>query len=143
VNQRLDQLGCPQTRLLRRAFSPDTPRSRPFGLGVTTAAEQIDLLTRLVKHQLGGPAVDDTVLAMLAMQQDRAAIPRLLPSGWTYAGKTGSNIGLRADVGLISAPDGRQFVMAVFCSGMPGEDWSVENPGLRAIARLAQALLLA
>jgi beta-lactamase class A len=143
VNTRLEQLGLLQTRLLRRVFAPDTPATRPFGLGVTTAHEMADLLVQLARGQIGGGRAADTVLAMLAMQQDRAAIPRLLPEGWRYAGKTGSNPDLRADVALLTAPDGSELALAAFCTAMPRADWTVDNPGLLAIARLARALLVA
>ena len=141
VNARLEELGLAHTRLLRRAFAADTPATLPFGLGVTTADEMANLLVRLARDEVGGNTAARVTLQMLAMQQDRAAIPRLLPSGWQYAGKTGSNSDLRADVGLLSAPDGRQVALAAFCTAMPRVDWSVDNAGLVAIARLAQALV--
>lgn len=140
VNERLAALGLAHTRLLRRAFTPDTPASLPFGLGATTAEEMAGLLARVVGRQIGDDAAADTVLAMLAMQQDRAAIPRLLPEGWRYAGKTGSNPDFRADAGVLSGPEGQRLVLAAFCAGLPRVDWGVDNPGLLAIARLARRL---
>lgn len=140
VNDRLAALGMAETRLLRRVFAPDTPATRPFGLGVTTAHEAAGLLARVARGELDGAAA--TVVAeLLAMQQDRAAIPRMLPAGWQYAGKTGSNPDLRADVGILSGPGGRQVVLAAFCAALPRVDWGVDNPGLLAIARLALALV--
>lgn len=143
INQRMAGLGYPQTRLLRRAYTADTPASRRYGLGVTTPHEIAGLLARLARRQIGSPAVADTILAILARQQDLAAIPRYLPGGWSYAGKTGSNTDLRNDVGLLTASDGRQMVLAAFCSGMPRVDWTLDNPGLLAIGRLARALVTA
>ncbi len=141
VNARMRSLGLANTRLLRRAFTPDTPASRPFGLGVTTADEMADLLARIARRELGDSAAADTTLAMLAMQQDRAAIPRLLPVGWEYAGKTGSGTQMRADAGILTGPGGRRVVLAAFCTDLPRVDWSVENAGLLAIARLARELI--
>ena len=47
----------PRTRLLRRAYSPDTPASRPFGLGVTTSDEiaglPVSSMTRKIVAGLG------------------------------------------------------------------------------------------
>ncbi|MBX0328142.1 class A beta-lactamase-related serine hydrolase [Oscillochloris sp. ZM17-4] len=142
INARAQALGMAQTRLLRRAFSPDTPASIPFGLGVTTADEMAGLLVKIARRQLGDGAAADTVRDILATQQDRAGIPRMLPEGWAYAGKTGAVEALRADAGVITAPDGRRFVLAAFCASMPIVDWTPDNPGLLAIARLAQALLI-
>jgi beta-lactamase class A len=140
VNERLASLGLPHTRLLRRAYTPDTPASRPFGLGVTTADEQVALLARLTRGELDAGAAA-VVLEMLAMQQDRAAIGRWLPEGWHYAGKTGSITHLRSDVGLLTGPAGQQLAIAVFCTDIPQVDWSVDNPGLRAIAGLARRVV--
>lgn len=141
VNGRMAALGLRETRLLRRAFAPDTPASRPYGLGVTTAHEMAGLLALIARRQLGDEAAGDEVLGMLAMQQDRAAIPRMLPEGWQYAGKTGSNADLRADAGVLTGPGGRRVVLAVFAAGLPTVDWGVDNAGLLAIARLARAAL--
>jgi beta-lactamase class A len=141
INAGLAALGLTQTRLLRRAFTPDTPASLPFGLGVTTARELAGLLARIARGQLPDRAAAEAVQAILATQQDRAAIPRLLPPGWQYAGKTGAIEQLRADAAILTGPDGRQLVLAAFCADLPRVDWSVDNPGLLAIARLAQRLV--
>jgi beta-lactamase class A len=141
LNAGFRALGLTQTRLLRRAFSPETPASRPFGLGVTTADEIAGLLARIGRRELGDERAAEAILGMLAMQQDRAAIPRLLPAGWRYAGKTGSGDAMRADAGLLAGPDGRRVALAAFCTGLPAPDWTPDNAGLLAIARLARALL--
>ncbi len=141
INAGIAALGLAQTRLLRRAFAPDTPASLPFGLGVTTPRELAGLLARIARRQLPDGAAAELTLAMLATQQDRAAIPRLLPADWQYAGKTGAIEQLRADAAILTAPDGRRLVLAAFCADLPSVDWSVDNPGLLAIARLAQALV--
>lgn len=142
VNARIQALGMAQTRVFRGVYRADTAESTPFGFGATTAGEMADLLVRLARRQIGDGAAADTVLAMLAMQQDNAAIPRMLPDGWQYAGKTGAISALRADAGIITAPDGRRFALAAFCTDMPQVDWSPDNPGLFAIARLARRLLI-
>ena len=47
-----------------------------------------------------------------------------------------------SDVGILTAPDGRQFVLALFCHGLPvpptGPDWGVDHPGALALTELAQ-----
>lgn len=141
LNAGFRALGLMRTRLLRRAFSPETPASRPFGLGVTTAHEMAELLGRIGRRELGDERAAEAILGMLAMQQDRAAIPRLLPAGWQYAGKTGSGDAMRADAGLLVGPGGRRVALAAFCTELPVVDWSPDNAGLLAIARLARALL--
>lgn len=142
INARIRQLGLEHTTLFRKAFTPDTAESREFGLGVTTPREMGHLLIKLAHKEIGREETTAAILDMLAAQQDRAAIPRYLPADWKYAGKTGRIEHLRGDVGIVTAPDGRQFVLALFCSEIPTIDWTVDNPGLQALAQLARSLLL-
>jgi beta-lactamase class A len=142
INARMRELGLPHSTLFRKAFSPETPESQPYGLGVTTAREMGELLIRLAQKKIGNEEVSADILTILCAQQDRAAIPRYLPSDWQYAGKTGCIDHLRADVGIVTAPDGRQYILALFCSEIPMINWTVDNPGLLAIAQLARSLLI-
>lgn len=142
INARIRQLGLEQTTLFRKAFTPDTAESREFGLGVTTPREMGQLLIKLAHKEIGREATTAAILDMLAAQQDRAAIPRYLPADWKYAGKTGRIEHLRGDVGIVTAPDGRRFALTLFCSEIPTIDWTVDNPGLQALAQLARSLIL-
>jgi beta-lactamase class A len=141
VNATIRELGLTNTTLFRKAFSPETPESQPYGLGVTTAREMGELLIRLAQKQIGNEEFSADILTILSAQQDRAAIPRYLPSDWKYAGKTGCIDHLRADVGIVTALDGRQYILALFCDEIPTVNWTVDNPGLLALAHLAHALL--
>lgn len=141
INARIRQLGLEHTTLFRKAFTPDTAESREFGLGVTTPREMGKLLIKLAHKEIGREATSAAILDMLAAQQDRAAIPRYLPQDWEYAGKTGCIDHLRADVGLVTAPDGHQYVLALFCSEISAVNWTPDNPGLLALAQLAKSLL--
>jgi beta-lactamase class A len=141
INTRIRALGFTHTTLLRRAFTPETAASRQFGLGVTTAREMGHLLGRLARKEIGNEKVSADILTILAAQQDRAAIPRYLPEGWQYAGKTGCIKHLRGDVGIVTAPDGGQYILALFCSEIPAVNWTVDNFGLLTMAQLSRALL--
>lgn len=141
INARSESLGLARTRLLRPAFSPDTEESRPYGLGVTTPGELAGLLARLARRQIGDAATAGAILGFLAAQQDRAAIPRLLGQGWSYAGKTGAIEQLRADAAILSDATGPRYALAAFCTDLPAIDWGPDNPGLLAIARLARGLV--
>ena len=66
---------------------------------------------------------------------------RYLPVDWAYAGKTGADDHLRNDVGIITAPDGRRWVIAAFCHDLPQPNYTVDNPGWLALARLAQGVV--
>ncbi|WP_407538251.1 serine hydrolase [Deinococcus radiomollis] len=142
VNRRLNDLGCSVTRLERQIFPPNLERRPPLAAGMTTPGEMGGLLLDLVQGKLAGAEATQTMLWMLSAQQDRSMIPRYLPAGWLYAGKTGSNSDLRADVGLVTSPVGDQVVLAMFCEHSQTADWSVESPGTLALARLARHLLV-
>ncbi len=142
VNARMRALGLPITTVFRKAYAPDTPQSQRYGLGVTTAREMLRLLNWLAEGAVGDAATSADVLQILARQQYRDAIPRLLPEYWRYAGKTGAVNAVRNDVGVVTAPDGRRFALALFCQELPRVQWTADNPGLVALARLARALLL-
>lgn len=142
INTRIRRLGLTHTTLFRKAFTPETAASQEFGLGVTTPSEMGKLLIRLAHKEIGSEKASADILNILAAQQDRAAIPRYLPYDWQYAGKTGCIDHLRADAGIVTAPDGRQYILALFCSEIPTINWTVDNPGLLALAQLARSLLL-
>jgi beta-lactamase class A len=142
INKRIRELGLVQTTLFRRAFAPETPDSREYGLGVTTAREMSQLLVKLAQKEIGGESVSADILTILSAQQDRAAIPRYLPPDWRYAGKTGCIDHLRADVGIVTPSDSRQSILVLFCSEIPAINWTVDNPGLLAMAQLAHYLLI-
>jgi beta-lactamase class A len=140
VNVWLRSLGLERTTLLRQDSTSDGSSRAPFATGITTPNEMAELLQRLANGSFGAGVTQD-VLEMLAVQNDQSMIPRYLPPGWSYAGKTGCNDDLRADVGLVRDPQGRGFVLALFCKFPSSNDWSLENPGTLALARLAKFLL--
>jgi beta-lactamase class A len=140
VNAWLRSLGLERTTLLRQDSTSDGSSRAPFATGITTPNEMVQLLQRLATGSFGAGVTRD-VLEMLAAQNDQSMIPRYLPPGWSYAGKTGCNDDLRADVGLVRDPQGRGFALALFCKFPASNDWSLEHPGTLALARLAQALL--
>jgi beta-lactamase class A len=141
INARMRALGLTVTTCFRKTYSPDTPESAEFGLGVTTPNEMLRLLTLLANGAIGDTETSANILTILAAQQYRDCIPRLLPADWTYAGKTGAIDHVRNDVGLVTAPDGRRFALALFCQELPVVQWTADNPGMIALARLAKLLV--
>jgi beta-lactamase class A len=142
ANSRMRQLGLPVTTCFRKAYSPDTEASKAYGLGVTTPDEMLDLLIRLAGNEIGDEAVSKDILHILAGQFYRDAIPRLLPEDWKYRGKTGAVDAVRNDVGIVEMPDGRRYALALFCQNLPIVQWTADNPGLLALARLTRHLLI-
>lgn len=141
VNARMAALGLENTAVFRKAYAPDTPESQLYGLGVTTPTDMIKLLTLLTEGKLGGHAVGSELMTLLETQRFRDAIPRLLPADWKYAGKTGAVDAVRNDVGIVTAPDGARYALALFCQNIPLVKWTADNPGLLALSRLAYLIL--
>ena len=141
INARMRSLGLPVTTVFRKSFQPDTPESAPYGWGVTTPEEMLSLIRRLAADRIGDAATSADLIAILEQQFYRDAIPRYLPADWRYAGKTGSLNACRNDVGLVTLPDGRRFGLSLFCQDLTVENWTADNPGLLALARLARLLL--
>jgi beta-lactamase class A len=142
INARMRSLGLPLTTLYRKSYTPDTEDSKPYGLGMTTPDEMADLLQMLAEVRAGSPEVSTEILKILAGQTLRDSIPRVLPEDWKYAGKTGGIDGVRNDVALVTAPDGAQFALALFCQELKDLQWTPDNAGLLALARVARRLLL-
>lgn len=140
INARMRALGLPITTCQRKAYAPDTEETKEFGLGVTTPDEMLTLLTLLAENRLGGEATCAEMLAILSEQHYRDAIPRMIPEDWKYAGKTGAINPVRNDVGIVTAPDGSRFALALFCQELPVVNWTCDNPGLLALARLTRRL---
>jgi beta-lactamase class A len=142
VNQTLRDLGLPLTTLYRKAYSPDTPESKQYGLGMTTPREMCRLISLLHHGEIGNEETSADILSIMEAQRYRDGLPRYLPADWTYQGKTGAIDHVRNDVARITAPDGRAFACAIFVQNLPQVLWTADNLGYLAIARLAQYFLL-
>jgi D-alanyl-D-alanine carboxypeptidase (penicillin-binding protein 5/6) len=110
VNKMMDSLGCKDTRLHSKVFRRDTSidpkRSNRFGLGSTTCAEMVKLLSLLQSEELVSPAASKHMLAHLKSCQDNSKITRLLPPGTEVAHKSGYVSSSRCDAGIIMSPSG-------------------------------------
>ncbi len=140
VNARMRALGLSLTTLYRKSYTPDTDASRPYGLGMTTPDEMADLLQMLAEGGVGTAEVSAEIVAILAGQTLRDTIPRALPTDWKYAGKTGGIDGVRNDVALVTSPDGFRYVLALFCQDLQDVQWTPDNAGLLALARVTRRL---
>lgn len=142
INARMRSLGLPLTTLYRKSYSPDTDASREYGLGMTTPQEMLTLLALLADGKIGDAAIRQEILTILEAHAYRDGVPRYLPEDWKYAGRTGAIDPVRNDVALVTAPDGRRFALALFCQQLPIVQWTADNPGLIALARLTKCLIL-
>lgn len=150
VNARMDLLGLPATRLMRKVrgdgkqlkaaegFSKAglLEENKKYGLGSSTSLEMVKLLEILEQGKTPGSA---EMLAILKRQQYSDGIGRKIGE-LTVANKTGSLDHLRSDVGIVYAPKG-PVAIAITVEDIPGIDYGEDNPGLLLIADLAKILV--
>jgi beta-lactamase class A len=156
INVRLDAYGLPQTRLFRPTFRdgradalPDLERE--FGLGMTTPREMASLMRLIAEGKAVDRSSSDAMLATLRRQQDRAMIPRGLPSGGIEVGnKTGTDEEkqagtdgvrrhVRADAAIVTGPNVR-YVIAIYARGVEDTRWGIENDALVTGARVSRMI---
>lgn len=141
VNQRMRALGLKRTTLFRRAFRPEentSPRGARFGFGAATADEIAGLLARIATGTMGSEEVAREVWTILSAQQLLDGIPRRLPKGTAYAGKTGAVDRVRTDAGIVSLADGGVVALAILCDRMPVLPYTADHPALLAMAEIGR-----
>ncbi|MFI7695289.1 serine hydrolase [Nonomuraea sp. NPDC049655] len=135
VNAAAAALGLSRTRLLDRIREPRTPQDPPtFAIG--TAAELSGLAA-----QLAGPGGWQALMrGWMRQNTDHGLVPALVrhdPEGDWLANKTGTDEGVRSDVGIM---DGR-IAYAVLAHGPAGSEHdltsAVRRAGLDVAARLS------
>jgi len=141
INARISSWGLKNTQINRKAFSPDNDKSKVFGLGVTTAREMGLLLEEIYRPMFLKYSVVEKVRYMLARQTDLVGIARVLPPDWEYEGKTGRVTDVRGDVSYVRSPDGREWILSMYCYGLKTVNLSTQNDGLLAIAEATQLIL--
>ncbi|MDA0634344.1 class A beta-lactamase-related serine hydrolase [Nonomuraea sp. MCN248] len=131
VNAAGAALGLTRTRLLDRIREPRGPEHPPvFALGT---ARELAGLAALVAAPAGWPAL---MRGWMLANTDHGLVPAFAwhdPEGRRLANKTGTDDGVRADVGLLGP-----LAYAVLASGPPGSD-----AGLARAVRQAGALIIA
>jgi len=109
-------LGADSIRVLRGVEDDKAYRA---GLNNTTTARDLGVLFAAIAQ---GRAASDSscraMLAVLARQRFNDAIPAGLPAGVTVAHKTGWFTGTHHDGGVVTAPDGRRYVLVVLTRGL-------------------------
>ncbi len=107
VNERMDSLGYPATRLWAkvsrsRQTSIDPDSSRVWGLGVTTPMENARMFASMYKREAVSAEASRQMINMARTQAwGYNEIPRYLPSGVVVAHKTGSVSATRNDCGIV------------------------------------------
>ena len=153
VNARMDALGFPQTRVLRKVLGDGATLRPPsgisaagrieenkqFGLGVSTPREMVLLLEKIDRGEVAGPEDSREMIEILKRQQYKDGIGRRL--GETpVASKSGALDRLRSDVGIVYAPKGK-LAIAITCDGLSETDYSPDNAANIFIANLTRMLM--
>jgi beta-lactamase class A len=157
INARLDAYGLKETRLFRPTFRDGRPDvlpelEREFGLGMTTPIEMAKLMALIGTGKAVSAKASASMLSTLRKQQDRAMIPRLLPSmrGLNIGNKTGTDEEkhagsdgvrrhVRADAGIVTGP-GFSYAIAIYARQIEDTRWGVENEALTTGARISRLL---
>ncbi len=145
VNARMSSLGFKSTRIMRRVGSGGEskegkdPDNKRFGLGSTTPQEMVEILTKLDRGEIIGPAASKEMLDLMKREQARYAIGRTIPDV-SMASKYGALDHLRSCVALVYSKRGK-IAIAIAVDDMPGVNWSVDNPGYLLMSRLSLILI--
>lgn len=149
VNEQMDKLGLPATRVMRKITGSGAPGgfsragrdpvNARFGFGSSTPREMVKLLEMMDADKLVSPEASKEMLKILKRQQDHNGIPRRT-GGMVVANKAGALDHLRSDVGIVYSKRGK-IAMAITCDDIPQIDWSSDNPGLLMISRIAEILV--
>jgi beta-lactamase class A len=145
VNARMDALGLKETRLMRRVFGGGESQegkkeeSKRFGLGRTTPHEMVTLLEKLERGEVISPAASKEMLELMKREQETNGLWR---EDWRLpkATKSGALDALRSNIGIIYHPRGR-IAIAITCSDLPEENWTVDNPALLLMSRVSEILV--
>ncbi|HET7746649.1 MAG TPA: serine hydrolase [Vicinamibacteria bacterium] len=158
VDDRMAAMGLPQTRLYRPTFRGGKAdvfpeEEREFGLGSSTPREMARLMAKIARGEAASPRASEEMLALLARQQDRDMIPRLLPSGEDgprVAHKTGTDEeklpdqggmrgAVRADAGVVTTKAGR-YAIAIFARRVRDPRWTPDNEALTTGAAVSRMI---
>lgn len=128
TNNLIERVGASRAQATAVALGADSIQVRrgvedgkayQAGLNNTTTARDLGVLFAAIA---AGRAASDsscrTMLAVLARQRFNDAIPAGLPPGVTVAHKTGWFTGTHHDGGVVTAPDGRRYVLVVLTRGL-------------------------
>ncbi len=157
INAGLDRYGLKNTRIFRPTFRDGRADvlpelEREFGLGMTTPREMATLMALIANGKAVNAKASEAMRATLRQQQDRAMIPRLLPTGGgiqignktgadeeKHAGADGVKRQVRADAAIVTGPD-CDYVLAIYTRQVADTRWTVENDALVTGGRVSRMI---
>ncbi len=147
VNEFCRELGCPNTRLMRKML--DFEAIKKGYNNYMCAGETGRLLVRIANEEFVNAEASRMIMRIMERQQCRNKLPALLPTIPNYASeevkrniqdgsvlvanKTGELVGIQHDVGIFTLPGNRRYVMAVFTG-----DLASDAAGIQTIAKLSR-----
>lgn len=137
INTSAQDLGCTTTRVQRHLMDIDAMIDGWDN--VTSAMDQARVLDRLARGTALPDELTHWALDVLSRQQMRDRLPALLPVSAECWNKTGEQLGLRHDVGLIGSGGKPQAVIAVLVDQLTDERSRADyrgGPGCDLIADL-------
>jgi len=156
IDRRMESYGLPNTKIFRPTFRDGKADVFPeleheFGLGMTTPAETARLFELIAERKIVDRATCDEMLAILALQQDRAMIPRWLPferdrifvaskTGWDeekLPDRAGFRGDVRADAAYVKGPRGR-YVIAILTRRVKDKSPGIDSAALVTGARISR-----
>lgn len=153
IDDRLAAYGLKDTKIFRPTFRDGKPDvfpelEREFGLGMSTPREMVKLMALIAEGRAVNREASAAMLATLRRQQDRAMIPRHLPSGVQVGNKTGTDSeklpdergrrgAIRVDAAIVTNENLR-YVIAVFVRRGADTRGTVDNEAVQLGARLSR-----
>ena len=144
VNARMASLKLPETRINAKVFkssttSVDPERSKRFGLGSTTAREEVTLLELIHRGKVASAKACADMLSHLKKCEDKDKFPRFLPSDVAVAHKTGSVNEVRTDAGIMYLKQG-PVALCVLTAKNEDKSWKPDNAGNLLCAKVANTV---
>jgi beta-lactamase class A len=153
IDERLVGLGFKDTKIFRPTFRDGKADIHPelekeFGLGMSTPREMGRLMALIAEGKAVSAEASRAMVLTLRRQQDRAMIPRSLPSGLQVGNKTGTDSekladasgqrgAIRADAAIVQG-EGVHYVIAVFTRRGKDTQGGVDNAGVLLGAKIAR-----
>lgn len=140
----MESLQLMHTKLHSKVYRGDTTiapqRSRQFGIGSTTAAEMVQLLSLLQAGRLASESSTRMITEHLLQCDDDSKLAAGLPSGTRFAHKTGAIANCRTDAGVIETPRG-PIAVCFLTNKNEDQRWADDNEANRLAAKIGAAII--
>ena len=155
IDDRLAAFGLRQTKIFRPTFRDgradvEPELEREFGLGMTTPREMGALMASIAEGKAVSAAASADMLEILRRQQDRAMLPRMLPTGDSLlvGNKTGTDAeklpdrqgrrgAVRADAAIVTGP-GLSYVLTIYTRRGADHSNGIDNAALKTGAKISR-----